>query len=129
MAASLILIVEDDAELGTILEEVIESFGYRQRRVTSGAGALAAIEDERPLVALVDWSALTDPDQVAKRFFAERVPIILATGTEQTQARGRRLGARAVLEKPYSVESLLAALERALTTRNEVRPPDAGPPP
>ncbi len=127
MPAPLILIVEDDAELGTILEEVIESFGYRPRRVTTGAAALDALEIERPLAALVDWSALGDPDRVAGRFFAEEVPIVLASGSDVATPRARRIAARAVLEKPFTVEGLLAALERALATRSEAHPPDAGP--
>ena len=129
MAKPLILIVEDDAELGPVLEEVLQSFGHRARRATTAEAALAALDEERPALALVDWSVLDDPAELAARFRSAEVPLLLATGMEGAGERARRLSARAVLQKPYTVEELMAAIERVLATRSAARRPGAGPPP
>jgi CheY-like chemotaxis protein len=52
--ANSVLIVEDDREMAEVIEGVVEAEGYRAISVGNGREALAVLEEERPVLMLID---------------------------------------------------------------------------
>jgi DNA-binding response OmpR family regulator len=110
-----ILLVEDDADLGSVLEEVISLRGYRTRLCTTGSEARSTFADERPALVILDWGLPDcDPEQLAEEFTSAGVPVVLASGTEHTGMLAERIHAVAVLDKPYAIEDVFRVLEDVL---------------
>jgi DNA-binding response OmpR family regulator len=113
--AHLVLLVEDDDDLGHVLTKVIGGRGYRVQLCQSGRQALASLAEERPSLVILDWLLPDLPaDEVAAKFVAAGVPVVLASGSEGTRETARRIGARATLEKPYAMNDVFQVLERLL---------------
>lgn len=112
---ALLLLVEDDTAIRESLVEVLELEGYRVRAFGDGAAALAWLsEGERPAVAAVD---LVMPRLSGEEFLHELrgrpalrdLPVILMTAVTH---KGGLPAADALLEKPFELADLLAAVER-----------------
>ena len=109
----LVLLVEDDADLGAVLSETIAGEGYRVRLAVDGRSARAALAEERPALVLLDWTLPdTDAAMLAGEFTGLKVPVVLASGMDEARDCAERIGAVGFLRKPYDAESLLGVLER-----------------
>ncbi len=115
MEARRVLIVDDDRDLGEVLVEVLQSEGFGAQLVTTAEQALAAIAARAPGVVLLDWNLGGDaPETIAESLRARAVPIILSSGDEHADEAAERIGASAVLHKPFSLESLLGLVSQIL---------------
>ncbi|WP_324073861.1 MAG: GAF domain-containing protein [Erythrobacter sp.] len=107
-----VLVVEDSIIIALDTEENLKRIGIADVRVESSvAGALAAIAESPPDFALIDFNLngeSSEPIAVALR--AAGVRFVLATGYADTSGALDRLGAAAVLRKPYGkgeIEALI----------------------
>ena len=110
------LVVDDDMAVRDALEVVLRALGYAVDLVSSGAAALARVEQERYDVVLTDllmpgmsgWVVL---EEVRRRH--PRLPVIVITGTGLvlTYARLRQPGV-ALVHKPVEQRVLEEALAR-----------------
>jgi len=120
-----ILLVEDDSALRTMLAEALRNDGYRVIAVENGddalewlgPGVLDGRRDRVPALIISDIclpvvSGLEILEGV--RLIAPRVPVILITGfgDAQTHELARTLGAERVLDKPFELSELRAAVHR-----------------
>ena len=97
------------------------SRGYRVRICPTGREVLQALAEERPDVAILDWTlGDTTAEQLAKPFADQSVPIILTSGAGGSRDLGQRVGARAVLDKPFDLEKLFQTLQQLLGEAPEV---------
>ncbi|HWN12457.1 MAG TPA: sigma-54 dependent transcriptional regulator [Candidatus Dormibacteraeota bacterium] len=114
-----ILVVDDEAEIRSLLAAVLQNKGYEVVTVEDGAAALQAVPRERPAVILMDLSMprMNGMDALPeiKRLDAE-VPVIICTAHADlaTAVRAMKLGAYDYLTKPFDVELLILTLERAV---------------
>jgi two-component system nitrogen regulation response regulator GlnG len=114
-----ILVVDDEAEIRSLLAAVLQSKGYEVVSAADGAAALQAVPRERPAVILMDLSMprMNGMDALPeiKRLDAE-VPVIICTAHADlaTAVRAMKLGAYDYLTKPFDVELLILTLERAV---------------
>jgi CheY-like chemotaxis protein len=112
------LVVEDDDAVRGLLCLVIEARDYRVEEARDGQEALAKVRERRPDAILLDlmlptmngWEflqRLREDDRIAD------IPVIAvsAFGRYDEGAEGV---VQAFLSKPFEVEPLLSALERAL---------------
>jgi CheY-like chemotaxis protein len=113
-----VLVVEDDAALRGLLSLVIEARDYRVEAARDGQEALNKVQERRPDAIVLDLRLPTmNGDEVMQRLRADArfadIPIILvsAVGGHEAASAGH---VRAFLPKPFEVEPLLSALERAL---------------
>jgi DNA-binding NtrC family response regulator len=114
-----ILVVDDEAEIRSLLAAVLQNKGYEVVTAEDGAAALQAVPRERPAVILMDLSMprMNGMDALPeiKRLDAE-VPVIICTAHADlaTAVRAMKLGAYDYLTKPFEVELLILTLERAV---------------
>jgi two-component system phosphate regulon response regulator PhoB len=120
-----ILIVEDEPDIGTLLEHVFEREGFRAEVVRNGADAIASAQAETPSLVLLD---LMLPDmsglEILKHFkkseFAEDVRFIIVTAKKDEIDRvlGFELGADDYVVKPFSPRELVLRV-RAVLQRSD----------
>jgi DNA-binding response OmpR family regulator len=111
-----ILLVEDDAPLRTVLADVLREDGYAVEEAADGRSALAALRPVPDAVVL----DLQLPDLDGPGFVRElrdhadrqRVPVLVLSGAAQAAAAADRLGAAALVRKPFDLDELLGAVHR-----------------
>ena len=120
----LILIVEDESALVTMLRYNLERDGYRIVEARDGEEALMVVREERPDLVLLDWmlplmSGLEVCRQLRRRTETRDVPIIILTarGEELDKVRGLDAGADDYITKPFSPTELMARI-RAVMRRS-----------
>jgi DNA-binding response OmpR family regulator len=115
----ILVIDSDEDERTTLVEAVLESFGYDTRQAADGSAGLAmALEDPPDLIILsLDLDIMTGKDVMAA-LAAQGVdaPVIVITGQRQetTIIQAFRLGARDYLSRPLRDAEVIAATERVL---------------
>ncbi len=123
MARKRVLIVEDEATLRRTLRNILEYFGYVPIEVADSTAGLAETERLRPDLLLLDIeSPGLSAYEVCRRLKANaatsRIPVVFLTGW--TDDRINRLasaaGAVACITKPFRLQTLVAAIEGALTS-------------
>jgi two-component system response regulator MprA len=122
MAATSVLLADDDARLRQFLELELREEGYAVHSCSDGIGALTQIRQEPPDLLVLDWML---PDlsgvEVCQRLRSTgvQVPVLMLTGRDAVKDRVEALdaGADDYLVKPFSIEELLARL-RALARRS-----------
>ena len=111
-----ILLVEDNDEVGAFAEDLLVELGHSVRRARSGEEALeiARAEGFDAVFTDVVMPGMSGLD-LAERLAGERpdLPVILTTGYSDEIAKSGA-GGRAIILKPYRLETLAAAIDQAL---------------
>jgi len=125
----MVLIVEDEAPLVTLLRYNLEKEGFAVCSAGDGEEALLQISENKPDAVLLDWmlplvSGLEVRRQIRRAPQSRSLPIILLTarGEEADRVRGLDSGADDYIVKPFSPSELVARL-RAVIRRAQ---PSAG---
>jgi DNA-binding response OmpR family regulator len=119
-----VALIEDDADLFSLLKYNIEKEGFRFAGSQTGKDALELCRRERPDVIILDIM-LPDSDgiEICRGVRSSpdlaHVPVIFLTarGSESDRILGLELGANDYMVKPFSVRELIARL------RNQLRAP------
>ena len=119
-AGATVFIVDDDPSVRKSLMRVVTSAGYAAKDFASAQEFLARPPFVGPscLVLDVRMPGLTGPDlQETLAGAAHRIPIVFVTahGDIPMSVKAMRSGAVDFLTKPFEPDSLLEAIERALT--------------
>jgi CheY-like chemotaxis protein len=117
-----ILIVDDDAEVRTTLEEFLADRGYQTSAVPDGAAALRALAGTRPDVVLLDiemprLSGIEALPHIRAVAPETRVIMVSATASVETAKQALALGAFDYVLKPVDFDYLLSSLEAALLAK------------
>ena len=117
-----ILLVDDDAEMRSLLADVLSEDGYEVLQAANGAEALILLHRETVAAILLDKNmpGLSGMDLLpGLRLICPRTPVIIITafGDERTSAEAEERGGSGVLFKPFRMEELCAMLQRALAPR------------
>ncbi len=117
----LILVVEDETALTTLLTYNLERNGYRVTVAPDGDEALLRIAEETPDLVLLDWMLpKVSGIEVCRRIRANprsrNLPIVMLTarGEEGDRVRGLETGADDYVTKPFSMVELIARLHAVL---------------
>jgi len=120
MSATHILVVDDEPDIRTLVQEILEDEGYTVTSAENGASARRALRERRPDLILLDiWMPDLDGISLLKEWAEDDglpCPVIMMSGhgTVETAVEATRLGAYDFLEKPLSMAKLLLTTERAL---------------
>lgn len=120
----LILCVDDEADIGRLLETILTMSGYRTVLAETADQALAHMSVRPDLVILDVNLPGVDGIEACRRLRQHdaRLPILFLTAA--TNARRREAmaaGGSAFLEKPFDVDELLQVIERLVVTGHERR--------
>ena len=121
-----VLIAEDEAPLGQILEQFLTGRGYQVTTTGDGRSALAALRADTYDVALLDIvMPELDGLEVLKAVREEAAPpeviIITGNGTIETAITAIKLGAYDYLSKPYRMAEIDVLVRRAWEKRQLAR--------
>src|ERR1700744_2827687 len=119
-----ILVVDDEAEIRSSLEEILREEGYGVASAATAAEAMVLAEDAPYDAVLLDiWL----PDRDGLDVLAEirglpqetrpEVVIISGHGTIESAVKATKLGAYDFLEKPLSIDRTLIVLKNAIEAR------------
>jgi FixJ family two-component response regulator len=116
---SLIAVVDDDEAIREATESLIRSVGFRAVVYASAEDFLRSSHLQVTACLIVDvrmpgMSGLELQRQLASANCPTPIIFITAHGDEETRARALRAGAVAFLDKPFSDEVLLRAVQAAL---------------
>jgi two-component system phosphate regulon response regulator PhoB len=117
----LVLIVEDEAPLVTMLRYNLEREGFAVDEAADGEEALLRIVERRPDAVLLDWMLpLVSGLEVCRRIrrvpATRSLPVIMLTarGEESDRIRGLDSGADDYVVKPFSPSELVARLRAVI---------------
>src|SRR5215469_11423374 len=127
MSTSQILVVDDEADIRGMVQEILTEEGYEVRVAGNAAEAKAARAKEEPDLILLDiW--MPDMDGISllrewTRDGALAFPVVMMSGhgTVETAVEATRLGAVDFVEKPLSLAKLLRTVETAVETGRQTR--------
>jgi len=111
----IILVVDDDAPIITLMRSLLREFGFEPRTATSGAAAIEAARTEPPDLVLLDKNmpGMSGEDVIrALRddVGLQEVPILLLTGDPVAPQEIAELGANGTVQKPFDLQDLLAQI-------------------
>ncbi|MEM6641680.1 MAG: response regulator transcription factor [Bacteroidota bacterium] len=117
-----ILLAEDEAALGTIIKESLETRGFEVVFCQDGEEAKKAYEEERPELLVLDvMMPKKDGFTLVKeiRKSDPHVPIIFLTAKSRTEdvVEGFGYGANDYLKKPFSMEELIVRINSLLNRK------------
>ena len=120
MTGARILVVDDEADIRGLVEEILSEEGYEVEVAADAAQARAARARAEPDLVLLDiWMPQVDGITLLREWSASIVdgcPVVMMSGhgTVETAVEATRLGAFDFVEKPLSLAKLLRTVERAL---------------
>lgn len=124
----LVMIVEDEIALVTMLRYNLEKEGYRVCEATDGEEALTVAAENAPQLILLDWmlpvmSGIEVCRQLRRKPATKDVPIIMLTarGEETDKVRGLNTGADDYITKPFSMPELMARIGALLRRSQPVQ--------
>ncbi len=119
--AKRILIADDEPNIVVSLEFLMKQRGYEVRVVSDGAAALAAVDEFRPDLVLLDVMMPTvsgyDVCQKVREnpaWNGIRIIMLSAKGRDVEVSKGLAVGADAYVTKPFSTRDLMAKVDEML---------------
>ena len=124
--AATILVVDDDAEVRTLLSDMLPALGYAAAFEASGLEGLAALERAKPDLVILDFAMpVMNGAEVARaaRLLHPDLKIVFASGYADTNQILQAVGPKTtLLRKPFSMSDLANALSSALLAAPVILP-------
>ena len=118
MSSERLLIVEDDNEIGDILDKYLKGNGYDTDRAYNGIEAINKIEEEDFSLVLLDiMLPFKSGDQVLQKVReTKQIPVIIISAKDmiQTKIDVMRMGADDYITKPFDLDEVLVRIEAVL---------------
>lgn len=112
-----LLVVEDDAQLCSLMVMLLEEEGYPVEVAIDGRQAVQRASATRPSLVILDLGLpYLDGQEVGAQLrarYGEGLPLIVVTADRQGAERAAALGA-AYLRKPFDLDALLLLIARHL---------------
>jgi DNA-binding NtrC family response regulator len=127
-----ILVVDDEIGIRELLSEILSDEGYDVQMAENANAARIFRSQTRPDLVLLDiWMPDTDGITLLKEWASTgqlTMPVVMMSGhgTIDTAVEATRIGAADFLEKPITLQKLLATVNRAITRSERQLPSAAG---
>lgn len=131
MTTRSVLVVDDEPDIRSLLQEILEDEGYDVSVADTASAAQQAVEEQRPDLVLLDiWMPDMDGVSLLKSWKlggSLSFPVIMISGhgTVETAVEATRHGAVDFIEKPLSLAKLLLTVERAFAEAGQSAANDA----
>lgn len=116
-----ILIVDDEADIRTLIQGILEDEGYKTRQAGNSKHAYERLSERIPDLVILDiWLQFSDHDglKILENIKEQHplLPVVMISGhgTIETAVNAIRHGAYDFVEKPFKADRLLLMIERAL---------------
>ena len=116
-----LLVVEDEPDIGSLLDYVLGNEGFEVRLAQTGREAIDAIDEKRPDLVILDlmlpdMTGLEILGRLRRRYNRKQsyVIILSARKDEEDRVKGFELGADDYMIKPFSPRELVLRVRRAL---------------
>lgn len=116
-----VLVVEDDPSVGQALSEALRSAGYRCEVASNSQAAFDHLQEARAFdVVILDLQLAEErSEDLVDRLQRANVvvpPLVIVSGRPNAELRvaGSKTHAAAWLKKPFSIESVVAAIDIAI---------------
>ncbi len=116
-----VLVVDDEADLLTLVRYNLERDGFEVGEAVDGEEAMLMIAERRPDLILLDWmlprlSGIEICRRIRRAAETQNMPIIMLTarGEENDRVRGLDCGADDYIVKPFSPSELVARVRAVL---------------
>ena len=112
-----ILIIDDEVGIRELLYEILKSNSFQPRHAANGQDARAEISKRKPDLILLDiWMPDVDGLTLLREWVEDgkiTMPVIVMSGHASIDSaiEATKIGASAFLEKPFSVNKLLALIK------------------
>ncbi|MBT6208684.1 MAG: sigma-54-dependent Fis family transcriptional regulator, partial [Woeseia sp.] len=122
MSTSHVLVVDDEADIRELIDEILSDEGYRVTVAGDADEARTARDDEKFDLVLLDiWMPGTDGISLLREWSEPGeldCPVVMMSGhgTVDTAVEATHLGAFDFVEKPLSLAKLLRTVDRAINT-------------
>jgi CheY-like chemotaxis protein len=111
-----VLVVDDEPDIRATVSAMLEIEGYHVDEAVNGADALHAVEQRPPDLILLDmrmpildgWGFASE-----MRRRGNRTPIVVMTAARDAARWAREIAAAAFVAKPFGMDDLINAVERA----------------
>lgn len=114
--AKVVLVVDDDYDLSTLVATVLLEDGYMVETASNGEEALASVEQTLPDLILLDMKMpIMDGSEFARELHARHnheVPIVILTASADARTTADEIGASGWVAKPFDLETLTSAVDR-----------------
>ncbi len=110
-----VLVVDDDDSIRTTVSDVLDLEGYAVVTAANGVEALQAVEEQPPLLVLLDMRMpMLDGWGFARELKARGVqlPILVMTAANNARAWAEEIEAEGFVAKPFDLGDLVAAVQR-----------------
>ncbi len=120
MSTANILVVDDESDIRTLIEEILTDEGYRVSTAGDAREARRQLAASSPDLVLLDiWMPDTDGISLLDEWSERgdlKCPVVIMSGhgTVETAVEATRLGAVDFVEKPLSIAKLLRTVEKGL---------------
>lgn len=113
------MVVEDDPNIADLVDLYLRREGFRVIQASTGEAGLAAIDRERPRMAILDVSlpGAVDGLEICRRVRAKQsLPVLMLTARdgEVDRVLGLEMGADDYVTKPFSPRELVARVKAIL---------------
>ena len=117
-----IMIVDDDEDLHTLYGLYLQGESFQIARAFNGREALDALEKEKPDLIVLDMiMPVMDGEEFFIKLRTEKkssIPVIIASVNEKIPQKLFDLGnIYATLKKPFTIETLIAQIQQALSKK------------
>jgi len=114
-----ILVIDDDADIGAVLKDRLESLGYRVLAAANGGEGLDLLESQSLQLVLLDvempgMNGLEVLKEMRKRGHDVTVIMITAYGTIERAVQAMKEGAYDFIPKPFEPDHVALIVEKAL---------------
>ncbi len=115
------LIVDDEFGLAELVAELLGEAGYDAAIATNGQVGLQALAEKRPDVVVCDvMMPILDGPRMVRQMKANPVyasiPVVMVTALRESLPKDAPPLYDAFLQKPFSIEDLLATVKRLITS-------------
>jgi two-component system, NtrC family, nitrogen regulation response regulator NtrX len=120
MSTAHVLVVDDEADIRALIQEILTDENYQVTVAANAAEARSARKENRFDLVLLDiWMPDTDGISLLREWSEHgelETPVVIMSGhgTVDTAVEATRLGALDFVEKPLSIAKLLRTVERGL---------------
>ena len=124
-----ILVVDDDKDVCSLLDEALQSAGYNVKAVSDPELALPALKEDQFHLVVLD---LNMPGKNGLEVFEDirrfnpDIGVVICTGypSVETAAAAMRLGGADYVQKPFNLDRFLSAVKAAIEKRGIVIDPE-----